>query len=92
MFIKNILLYIATNFMNKNEVLKLKNEYYTSYYCKNDICVKISFNYDIVIKCQIKKRINNNFMFKLFLAFSYYFYNNLFYTKTTNKLIIINNK
>jgi len=27
------------------EVLKITNEYYQSYYCKNDICAKTTYDY-----------------------------------------------
>jgi len=32
--------------MNIEEVLKITNNYYTSYYCKNDICVSIDYKYN----------------------------------------------
>jgi hypothetical protein len=32
--------------MSIEDVLKIKNEYYVSFYCKNDICVETDFMYD----------------------------------------------
>ncbi|ORX52901.1 hypothetical protein BCR36DRAFT_323908 [Piromyces finnis] len=58
MFINNIILYLYIIFyiqfgnayegevLSKDEVLKIKDEYYISYYCKEDICVEHSFDYD----------------------------------------------
>jgi len=33
------------NILTKEEVIKITNEYYISYYCKNDICVLTDYNY-----------------------------------------------
>ncbi|KAL6605134.1 hypothetical protein U3516DRAFT_801116 [Neocallimastix sp. 'constans'] len=32
--------------MSKEDVLKIKNEYYVSFYCKNDICFETDFMYE----------------------------------------------
>jgi len=37
--------YDESRTLNKTEVLKLKNKYYTHYYCKNDICVELGYDY-----------------------------------------------
>ncbi|ORX81614.1 hypothetical protein BCR32DRAFT_279613 [Anaeromyces robustus] len=34
-----------TRILSKEEVLKIRNKYYISYYCKDDICVPSSYNY-----------------------------------------------
>jgi len=31
--------------LNKNEVLKIKDKFYLSYYCRNNICVQVNCNY-----------------------------------------------
>jgi len=36
----------AQRTMSIEDVLKIKNEYYVSFYCKNDICVETDFMYD----------------------------------------------
>ena len=36
---------MSQNILNKEEVLKITNEYYISYHCKNDICVLTNYDY-----------------------------------------------
>jgi len=36
---------MSNNYKTKDEVLKITNRYYISYYCKNDICVSTDYNY-----------------------------------------------
>jgi len=52
-YIKNIIfLYIifylrlikSDKFISKEEVLKLKNQYYSRYYCKDDICSRVDID------------------------------------------------
>ncbi|OUM57132.1 hypothetical protein PIROE2DRAFT_65176, partial [Piromyces sp. E2] len=35
----------ANRILSREEVLKIKNEYYISYYCKNDKCVETNYDY-----------------------------------------------
>jgi len=32
--------------INKNEVLKITNEYFIGFYCKDEICILVDVNYD----------------------------------------------
>jgi len=36
--------------INKNEVLKITNEYFISFYCKDEICILVNVNYDAFIE------------------------------------------
>jgi len=49
------------NYITKDEVLKITNEYYISYYCKNDICSLTDYNY---IKSYIEIPDNNGNLIK----------------------------
>jgi len=47
-FIKILVLYniiMNENILSKEEVLKITNKYYISYYCKDDICVLSDYDY-----------------------------------------------
>jgi len=44
-YIHFIKTYELNKILSKNEILKITDEYYLSFYCKNDTCVSIYYDY-----------------------------------------------
>jgi len=45
-YYKYVYVYNKSNIKSKNEILKTKNIYYVSYYCRNDTCVSVDNKYN----------------------------------------------
>jgi len=44
-YINYIYTYNLYDVISKNEVLNITNEYYISFYCKNEICISVNYDY-----------------------------------------------
>lgn len=95
-----IRIYDKNRTLNKTEVLKLRNQHYLSYYCKNDICVEINYEvFPLYVeipdeKGNIKGYISKSFSYKDFKHDNYIQirYNNFFYLECTSDSQCLTNK